>query len=76
MDKVTCIAYFLYQTANTLEVKELAIQLLNGDISLRDLQKNVSLFPDLTVAESWHKKSKIDMALVQEFAEKFLLVET
>ncbi len=75
MDKVTCIAFSLYQSTNKYEVKEMAIQLLNGDISLRDLKKNMILLPDLTFAELLVKKNKIDKTLVQEFAAKFLLVE-
>lgn len=75
MDKVTCIAFFLYQSAETKEKQELAIQLLNGDISLRDLKKISALLPDLTSAEVLFKKRDVDLNLVQEFAAKFLLVE-
>lgn len=75
MDKITCIAYILFQSANTIETKELSIQLLNGDISLRDLKKNSSIQPDIISAELILKKNKIDMSLVQEFAAKYLLVE-
>ncbi|MCQ6280547.1 hypothetical protein [Bacillus sp. EB600] len=75
MDKVTCIAFILYQSANKQEVKEMAIQLLNGEISLRDLKKNLTVLPYLTSAELLVKKNKIDKTLVQEFAAKFLLVE-
>jgi hypothetical protein len=75
MDKVTCIAFILYQSAETKEKQELAIQLLNGDISLRDLKKSSALLPDLTSAEVLFKKRDVDLNLVQEFAAKFLLVE-
>jgi hypothetical protein len=75
MDKVTCIAFILYQSAETKEKQELAIQLLNGDISLRDLKKISALLPDLTSAEVLFKKRDVDLNLVQEFAAKFLLVE-
>jgi len=75
MDKVTCIAFILYQSADQQEVKEIAIQLLNGDISLRDLKKNVTILPELTSAELMIKKNKVNKNLVQEFAAKFLLIE-
>ncbi|WML52934.1 hypothetical protein RCG17_26915 [Neobacillus sp. PS3-12] len=75
MDKVTCIAFILYQSAETKEKQELAIQLLNGDISLRDFKKSSALLPDLTSAEVLFKKRDVDLNLVQEFAAKFLLVE-
>jgi hypothetical protein len=75
MDKVTCIAYILFQSANTPEAKNIAIQLLNGDISLLDLKRNLSILPDISSAESLVKKNKVDMALVQEFATKFLMLE-
>ena len=75
MDKVTCIAFILYQSANTQEKKELAIKLLNGDISIRELKKIRSVLPDLTSAEALLKKRAVDLNLIQEFAAKFLFVE-
>lgn len=75
MDKVTCIAFILYQFATTEEKKELAIQLLNGDVSLWELKKNDNVLADLTSAEVLFKKRDIDLNLVQEFAARFLLVE-
>jgi hypothetical protein len=75
MDKITCISFILYQFANTEEKKDLAIQLLNGDVSLRELKKNRSVLADLTSAEVLFKKRDIDLNLVQEFASRFLLVE-
>lgn len=75
MDKVTCIAYILYQSSQNLEVKEIAIGLLNGDVSLHELRKNRTLHPQLVLAESLFKKNKIDKRKIQLFAEEFLLVE-
>jgi hypothetical protein len=75
MDKVTGIAFILYQSADRNEVKEIAIQLLNGDISLRDLKKNSLILPELTSAELIIKKNNFDRNLVQAFAAKFLMVE-
>lgn len=75
MDKITCIAFILYKFANTEEKKDLAIQLLNGDVSLWELKKNSSVLADVTSAEVLFKKKDIDLNSVQEFAAKFLLVE-
>ena len=75
MDKVTCIAFILFQSTKTQEKKELAIQLLNGDISLRELKKNSSVLSDLNSAEVLFKKRDVNLHLVQEFAAKFLYVE-
>lgn len=76
MDKITCISFILYQSTSSTEVRELAIQLLNGDVSLRDLKRNRTILPHLVTAESLFKKNKLDKHDVQEFAEKFLLVES
>jgi hypothetical protein len=75
MDKVTNIATALYQNATRQEVKVIAIQLLNGEVSLRDLKKNTTLRPDLKAAESSIKNKQIDKKRVMEFAERFLVIE-
>lgn len=75
MDKVTCIAFLLYQSSKSQDIKEQAIQLLNGDVSIRDLKKNASIQADIVLAESWFKKNKIDKNQVQLFAEEFMLIE-
>ncbi|WP_040208730.1 hypothetical protein [Neobacillus jeddahensis] len=75
MDKVTCIAYLLYQTSKDQDIKEIAIQLLNGDVSIRDLKRNGTLKTQLIIAESLLKKNKIDKNQVQLFAEKFMVIE-
>ncbi|WHY75577.1 hypothetical protein QNH20_15725 [Neobacillus sp. WH10] len=75
MDKVTCIAYLLYKSSMNQDIREKAIQLLNGDVSIRDLKRNVSLQPHLVIAESLLKKNKIDKNQVQIFAEEFLMIE-
>lgn len=75
VDKVTCIAYLLYQSSKSQDIKEKAIQLLNGDVSIRELKRNVLVQPLLVIAETLLKKNKIDKAQVQKFAEEFLLLE-
>ncbi|CRK83688.1 hypothetical protein BN000_03679 [Neobacillus massiliamazoniensis] len=75
VDKVTCIAYLLYQSTTSQDIREKAIQLLNGDVSIRELKKNASFQPHLVIAESLVKQNKIDKYKVQIFAEEFMLIE-
>lgn len=75
MDKVTCIAAILYENATRQEVKDIAIQLLNGDISLRDLTKNKAIRPDLKAAQTLYKQKPWNKKQVIAFTEKFLSVE-
>lgn len=74
VDKVTCIAFHLYQSSQSQDIQEMAIQLLNGEVSLRDLKKS-DLLPDILKAESYIKKNKINKNQIQNFAEKFMTVE-
>jgi hypothetical protein len=75
MDKVTCIAYLLYQSSKSQDIREKAIQLLNGDVSIRDLKRNSAIQAHLVLAESALRKNNIDKHQVQKFAEEFLLLE-
>jgi hypothetical protein len=75
LDKVTCIAFLLYQSSNNQDIKEKAIQLLNGDVSIRDLKKNISVQNHLILAESMYKKNKMNRDKVQLFVEEFMLIE-
>ncbi|MEH7009381.1 hypothetical protein V7087_00950 [Neobacillus niacini] len=75
MDKVTCIAFLLYHSSKSQDIKEKAIQLLNGDVSIRDLKRNASIQAQLALAESLLRKNNVDKHQVQLFAEEFLLLE-
>lgn len=75
MDKITCISYLLYHSSKNQDIKEKAIQLLNGDISIRDLKRNVTFQAHLVIAESLLRKNNLDKNLVQQFAEEFMNVE-
>jgi len=75
VDKVTCIAYLIYKSSKNQDIKAIAIQLLNGDLSIRDLKKMVTIQASLTAAESLLKKNKFDKREVQLFAEEFMKVE-
>jgi hypothetical protein len=75
VDKITCIAFLLYHSAKSKVIKEKAIQLLNGEVSLHDLKRNISMQAQIVVAESLVKKNNIDRTQVQNFAEEFMLIE-
>ena len=75
MDKVTCIAFLLYHSSKSQDIREKAIQLLNGDVSLPDLKRNVSMQANVVGAELSLRKKKIDKTKVQNFVEEFMLIE-
>jgi hypothetical protein len=75
VDKVTCIAFLLYHSSKSQDIREKAIQLLNGDVSIRDLKRNTVIQAHLILAESALRKNHIDKHKVQQFAEEFLLLE-
>ncbi len=75
MDKITCLAYLLYKSSKNQDIKEKAIQLLNGDVSIRDLKRNTAIQAYLVIAELMLKKNQIDKKQVQQFAEEFLVIE-
>jgi hypothetical protein len=75
VDKITCIAFLLYQSSKNQDIREKAIQLLNGDVTIRDLKRNAAIHAHLVLAESTLRKKTIDKNQVQRFAEEFLLLE-
>jgi hypothetical protein len=75
MDKVTCIAYLLYTTSKNQDIRDKAIQLLNGDMSMHELKRDQSLHTLLVLAESLIRKNKLDKTQVQIFVDEFMVVE-
>ncbi|PLS02759.1 hypothetical protein [Neobacillus cucumis] len=75
MDKVTCIAYLLFKSSKNQDIRETAIQLLNGDVSIHDLKRDHNLKTALVLAESFLRKNKIDKTQVQVFVDEFMVVE-
>lgn len=75
MDKITCIAFLLYKSSKNQDIREKAIQLLNGDVTIRELKKDVSVQAHVMIAESLLKKNKIDKNQVQQFVQEFMAVE-
>lgn len=71
MDKICCLSYLLYQSDNE-EVKDISIQLLNGDISLEDIKKIKKLKTYIKEMEA--KIKKVDKQKVALYVEKFMLM--
>lgn len=69
MDRICCLAYLLYQSDDE-KVKNTAIQLLNGDISLKDIKKIKGLKTHITASEA--KLKTVDTHKVAQFVEKFM----
>lgn len=69
MDRICCLAYLLHQSDDN-KVKNIAIQLLNGDISLKDIKKIKEL--KTYIAETETKLKKVDPHKVAQFVEKFM----
>jgi hypothetical protein len=75
VDKISCLAFILYQSSKSNELKDMAIQLLNGDVTLRDLKMNITFQSQIIHAEFLLKKNQFDRNKVQEFVEEFMLIE-
>lgn len=75
VDKITCIAYLLYKSSKNQDIQEKAIQLLNGDVSIRELKRNDAVKALIIISESMLKKNKIDKNQVQLFAEEYMSIE-
>jgi hypothetical protein len=75
VDKVSCLAYLLYQSSKNQNIKERAIQLLNGDVTLLELKRNPATRELLTFAEAMLRRNKVDKLKVQLFVQEFLLIE-
>lgn len=71
MDKICCLSYLLYQSDN-VEVKNIAIQLLNGEMSLKDIKNIKKLKTHITAMEA--KLKNVDTHNVAQFVEKFMVI--
>jgi hypothetical protein len=72
MDKISRLFYLLYQSDDE-EVKDIAIQLLNGDVLLKDIKKTKNIKAYIAATEA--KINKVDTHEVALFVEKFMLME-
>jgi Leucine-rich repeat (LRR) protein len=71
MDRVSCLAYLLFQE-NNAEIKEAALQLVSGDTSIKELKKMKELLPYIQEAEKNLKQMDLNRNDVYEFVENYL----
>lgn len=69
MDRITCLAYLLYQTDNE-KVKRAAVDLFMGDISVKELKKDIIIKPHIQTAENLLKKTRLNKREVIRFVEE------
>jgi hypothetical protein len=75
VDRISCLAFILYQSSKSQDIKKLAIELLNGDVSLREIKMDIRYKSQMMEAELVLKKNELDRKKVQEFVENFMLIE-
>jgi len=71
MDRISCLAYLLYQV-NHEALKKAALQLVSGEISIKELQNNSLFLPFIEEAEKQLKKNTLNKNDVCDFVEKYL----
>lgn len=74
MDQVSCIAYLLHKSQEE-NIKEIAIELLTGDLTLKEA-KQISPFVNQQIkqAEILYKRKDIDLKNVTSFVQDFMFV--
>lgn len=73
MDRISCLAYLMYQVDNEA-LKEAALKLVSGDISILELKANQDLLSFIEDAEEALKQNTLNKNEVYEFVEKYLYV--
>ena len=71
MDRVSCLAFLLYRMEHE-EIKEAALQLVSGDISIGELKTNQHLLLYIEAAEAKLKKKAFNKNEVYQFVEENL----
>ncbi|RLQ96297.1 hypothetical protein [Falsibacillus albus] len=71
MDRVSCIAYLLFQSEQT-RIRKLAINLVTGEISLNAAKKIADFYPHIVSAEKQLKRTYVSQEEVCEFVETYL----
>ena len=74
MDQISCISYILY-TSHEENIKKIAIDLLIGDISLKDVEKiSPQVKKKLKEAEALYKGHNVNLKEVSAFVQDFMFV--
>jgi len=71
MDRISCLAYLLYQAENR-EIQNAALQLVSGEISIKELKNIPQYLPFIKEAEKELKKNTLNTNEVYDFVESFL----
>jgi len=71
MDRISCLAYLLYQAENR-EIQNAALQLVSGEISIKELKNIPQYLPFIKEAEKELKKNTLNTNEVYNFVESFL----
>ena len=58
MDRISCLAFLLYQAENE-EIQKAALQLVNGEISIKELKNIPQYLPYIREAEKELKKNTL-----------------
>jgi propanediol dehydratase small subunit len=75
MDKVSRLAYLLFNESNNQEVKQVAVKLLIGDLTLKQVQNMKIAANDLKVATKKLKNGYIDSHELYKFVENHLYTD-
>ncbi|KAA9021790.1 hypothetical protein [Niallia endozanthoxylica] len=73
MDRISCLAFLLYQAENE-EIQKAALQLVNGEISIKELKNIPQYLPYIREAEKELKKNTLNTNDVCEFVESYLYI--
>ena len=73
MDRISYLAYLLFQV-NHEGVKKAALQLLSGEISIKEIKNNSELLPYIEEAEKTLKNNTLNKKDVYLFVEQYLYV--
>ncbi|MDU1845051.1 MAG: hypothetical protein E6778_05860 [Niallia nealsonii] len=74
MDQISCISYILHQSRDE-NIRKIAIDLLIGDISLKEAEKiSPQVKKQLKKAEILYKSHKVDLKAVSTFVQDFMFV--
>ncbi|MFB5197610.1 hypothetical protein ACE198_22325 [Neobacillus sp. KR4-4] len=74
MDKVTDWAYLLFNETTDEEVKAVAIMLLNGDLSIKELTKMDSIKVHFSSVKKKRRKGYIKSKELNKFVEEHLIL--
>ncbi|WP_071394587.1 hypothetical protein [Bacillus tuaregi] len=73
MDRISCLAFLLFQVENE-EIQKAALQLVSGEISIKELHTIPDYLPYIKEAEKELKKNTLNINDVCQFVESHLYI--